>query len=166
MPRVPFFIVLASLLSGTTGALSAVDEKNDGVPRVVANLLFGTAGFEPGLAAEWRFTPQHLLVRPEVVLNEDHRPGFGASVGWELDFLGLPERQHLTIGPRVFYHNSEDYGWGVDGLVIWHFDLVPSQRGRHFLEVIGALGAIEAEKSGDNDTELGVTVGVGYGFQF
>ena len=32
--------------------------------------------------------------------------------------------------------------------------------------VIGAIGAIEEENPGDNDVELGFSVGIGYGFQF
>ena len=158
--------LVPALLIGTSCVLSAAHEHNEGIPRIVAQVMAGTAGFEPGAAAEWRFGEPHLLVRPEVFFNEDHHLGFGASVGWELDFFNLPERHVITIGPRVVYHNSDDYGWGADALAIWHFDLVPSQKGRHFLEVIGAIGAIEEEKAGDNDVELGASVGVGYGFQF
>lgn len=163
----PYHLALVPLLLiGATGAVSAVEEHNDGIPRAVAQALVGTAGFEPGIAAEWRFGDPHLLVRPELFLNEDNRLGFAASIGWELEFLNLPERQALTIGPRLVYHNSDEYGWGIDALVIWHFDLVPSQRGRHFLEAIGAVGAIEEEKGGDDDVEPGFSVGIGYGFQF
>jgi len=160
------FALVPTLLIGTTCTLFAANEHNNGIPRVVAQVLVGTAGFEPGAAAEWRFGVPHLLVRPEVFINEDHRLGLGASLGWELTCFNLPEPHTITVGPRVVYHHSDDYGWGVDAMAIWHFDLVPSQRGRHFLEVIGAVGAIEEEKRGDNDVEPGLSVGAGYGFQF
>jgi hypothetical protein len=166
MSPYPLLVLVSSLLIGSVSALSAADERHDGIPRLVGEVLIGTAGFEPGIAAEWRFDAQYLLVRPEVILNEDHRPGFGGSVAWDLKCFALPERQSLTVGPRVMYHNSDEYGWGVDAMAIWHFDLVPSQRGRHFLEVIGTVGAIEEEKTGDNDIELGFSAGVAYGFQF
>ncbi len=159
-----------TLLIGATCALFAAHdgahEHNDGIPRLVGQVLFGTAGFEPGIAAEWRFGEPHLLVRPEVFLNEDSRAGIGASLGWELNFLALSERHAITIGPRVVYHNSDDYGWGADAMAIWHFDLIPSQRGRHFLEVIATGGVIEEEKDGDSDAEPGFSVGAAYGFQF
>ena len=170
MPLPHALALVPTLLIGTTCALfaahEAVHEKNDGIPRLVAQALVGTAGFEPGVAVEWRFGPSHLLVRPEVFISEDHDLGLGGSIGWECSFLNLPERHAITVGPRIVYHNSDDYGWGADAMAIWHFDLVPSQRGRHFLEVIGTVGAIEEEKRGDNDVEPGFSVGAGYGFQF
>lgn len=163
--------LVPTLLIGTTCALFAVDEHHDGLPRLVAQALVGTAGFEPGVAAEWRFGGPHtMLVRPEVFISRDqhgdhdHNVGLGGSVAWELPF-NLPERHVITLGPRVVYHNSDQYGWGADAMAIWHFDLVPSQRGRHFLEVIGTVGAIE-EKYGDDDIEPAVSIGAGYGFQF
>lgn len=166
MSRSHHVALVPLLLIGATGVLSAVDEHHNGVPRLVAQALVGTAGFEPGVAAEWRFGDPHLLVRPELFFNEDHHLGFGASLAWELEFLDLPERHAITIGPRVVHHNSDEYGWGIDAMVIWHFDLLPSQRGRHFLEVIGTVGAIEEERRGDNEIEPGFSAGIGYGFQF
>ena len=157
--------LVPTLLVGTTCILSAATVENDGIPRAVAQVLVGTAGFEPGVAAEWRFGDAHLMVRPELFLGEDHNLGFGGSIGWELDFFNLPERHSITIGPRLVYHNSDDYGWGIDGMVIYSLDLIPSQRGRHFLEVIGTAGAIEKEET-DNDMQFGASVGLGYGFQF
>jgi len=163
-------VLVPTLLIGTTCALFAahsdVHEHNNGIPRLVAQALVGTAGFEPGVAVEWRFGPYHVLVRPEVFINEDSDVGFGASVGWELRFFDLPKRQAITVGPRVVNHNSDDYGWGADAMAIWHFDLMPSQRSRHFLEVIGTVGVIEEDKNGDDDVEPAFSVGAGYGFQF
>jgi hypothetical protein len=166
MSRYPVLALVSSLVIGSASALSAVDEHHDGIPRLVAQAMVGTAGFEPGVAAEWRFKGPHLLVRPEAFISEDHDLGVGASIGWELTFFNLPERHTITLGPRVVYHNSDDYGWGADAMAIWHFDLVPSQRGRHFLEVIGTVGAIEDERRGDNDIDPAISVGAGYGFQF
>ncbi len=135
-------------------------------PRLVGQVLVGTSGFEPGIAAEWRVSDPLCVLRPEVFINEDARPGFGASVTWDLAFLNLPERQSITFGPRVVYHNSDDSGWEADAMAIWHFDLVTNHRGRHFLEVIGAVGALQDEKDGEEDTVIGASAGIAYGFQF
>ncbi|HEX3133943.1 MAG TPA: hypothetical protein VHX44_10235 [Planctomycetota bacterium] len=166
MSRYHFLALVPALLLSTTCTAFAVDEHHDGIPRLVAEVVVGTAGFEPGVAAEWRFGDPHFLVRPEVFINDDGDLGGGASIGWELTCFHLPDRHTITVGPRVVYHNSDDYGWGADAMAIWHFDLVPAQRGRHFLEVIGTVGAIEEEKPGDNDIDPAVSVGVGYGYQF
>lgn len=135
-------------------------------PRLVGEVMVGSSGFEPGVAAEWRVGDPMCVLRPEVFINSDARPGFGASVSWGLSFLNLPERQSLTFGPRIVYHNSDDSGWEADAMAIWHFDLIPTQRGRHYLEVIGAIGALQDRKDDRNDTIIGATVGVGYGYQF
>jgi hypothetical protein len=147
--------------------LAAMDRAHElTAPRLVGQVLVGTSGFEPGVAAEWRVSDPLCVLRPEVFINEDARPGFGASVTWELSFLNLPERQSITFGPRVVYHNSDDSGWEADAMAIWHFDLIPSQRGRHFLEVIGTAGALQDEEDDENDTIIGVSAGIAYGFQF
>lgn len=161
--------IVPTLLIGVSCGLTAAHaphEHHDGIPRVVVQALVGTADFEPGVALEWRFGGAPLMVRPEAFLNEDDRVGGGGSVGWRLPIFDLPQRHAITVGPRVVHHNSDEYGWGFDAMAIWHFDLVPSQRGHHFLEVIGTLGAIEEERPGDNDMEFGASVGVGYGYQF
>jgi hypothetical protein len=171
MSRIHTLALVPTLVIGTTCALFAVDEHHDGIPRLVAQALVGTAGFEPGVAAEWRFAGPDILVRPEFFISRDHdhdhdhHVGLGGSVAWELPF-NLPERHVITLGPRVVYHNTDRYGWGADAMAIWHFDLIPSQKGRHFLEVIGTVGAIQEEEHGDDDVEPAFSVGAAYGFQF
>ena len=84
--------------------------------------------------------------------------------------LGLPDRHSLSIGPRVVYHNSDESGWEADVQAIWSLDLAPAHKGRHFLEVIGAVGALEHDDKDDaNDDKkvrLGASIGIAYGYQF
>lgn len=180
------FALIPTLLLSTACALSAAHaadhEHHDGIPRLVAQALVGTTGFEPGVAAEWRFGSPYLLLRPEVFISDHDGVGLGCSVGWELPF-NLPERHAITLGPRVVYHtddddddDDDDYSWGAYAMAIWHFDLVPSQRGRHFLEVIGAVGAILEDRhdnngngngdDDDHDIDPALSIGAAYGFQF
>ncbi len=161
------FYSFVPLIAAFALPLAAVERAHEmTAPRLVGEVLVGSSGFEPGVAAEWRVGDPMCVLRPEVFINSDARPGFGASVTWDLSFLNLPERQSLTFGPRVVYHNSDDSGWEADAMAIWHFDLIPSQRGRHFLEVIGTIGALQDRKDDRNDTIIGASGGVAYGFQF
>lgn len=160
---------LAGLFLITTTALplaAAHHDHEDYLPRVGVQVLGGTSGIEPGIFAEWRLSEAHLQVRPEVFVNEDGKVGGGASIGWEPGFFDLPERHALAIGPRVVFHNSDESGWEVDLMAIWSMDLVPSQRGRHYLEFIAAVGALEEEDDEDDQTIVGASAGIGYGFQF
>lgn len=165
MIRLPFFTVTA-LIGAMSLPAFAVEPHADHLPRVGAQVLAGTSGIEPGAFAEWRLSEPGLLLRPEVFINEDGHIGFGGAVAWEPGFINLPERHALALGPRLVYHNSDESGWELDLMGIWSFDLVPSQRGRHYLEVIGAIGALEEENDGDEETEVGASIGIGYGFQF
>ena len=159
---------MTALIGTTVLPALAVEPHDDHLPRVGAEVLAGTSNVEPGVFAEWRLREPGLILRPEVFINEDGRPGFGGAVAWELDFLNLPERNTLALGPRAVYHNSDESGWEVDLMAIWSFDLAPSQHGRHYLEVIGAVGALREDKDNrDNeDTVIGASIGVSYGFQF
>ncbi len=165
-----FVIPLFALALGgvpLTAADLLAPNHNPALPRLVAQALVGTSGFEPGIAAEWRLGHDaDIVVRPEVFLNEDADVGGGASLSWELRFLDLPDRQSLTVGPRVVYHNSDDSGWEADAMAIWSLDFCTQPRGRHYLEVIGAVGVRQDEPDGKDDTKLGASIGVGYGFQF
>ena len=161
------FYSFVPLIAAFALPLAAVERAHEiTAPRLVGEVLVGSSGFEPGVAAEWRVGDPMCVLRPEVFINSDARPGFGASVSWDLTFLNLPERQSLTFGPRVVFHNSDDSGWEADAMAIWHFDLIPSQRGRHFLEVIGTVGALQDRKDDKNDTIIGASGGIAYGFQF
>ncbi len=168
--RIAIVAALAAVSVSSGLAVDQLEKAGDdlGNPRLVAQVLFGTSGFEPGVAVEWRFSDKYTaLVRPEVFLNEDSRPGFGVSLGCELGFLGLPQGQAITVGPRVVYHNSDDSGWAGDVLAIYHFNLRSDGHATgHFLEAIGALGVLEDKRDDNSGARLGASVGVAYGFQF
>lgn len=156
------FVIATSALP-----LAAVDHDHaDHLPRVGAQVLAGTSGIEPGIFAEWRLREAQLQLRPELFINEDGNLGGGGAIAWEPGFFDLPERHSLALGPRVVFHNSDESGWEVDLLAIWSFDLIPSQRGRHYLEFIAAVGALEEEDDDDDQTIFGASAGIGYGFQF
>lgn len=164
----PHLFLVTALIGATALPVLAAEPHADHLPRVGANVLVGTSGIEPGAFAEWRLSGPDLLLRPEAFINEDGRVGFGGAVAWELDFIKLPEHHRLAVGPRVVYHNSDESGWEADVMAIWSIDLVASQRGRHYLEIIGAVGVLEEEEDNDKDEEsvVGASVGIGYGFQF
>lgn len=166
MIRSPFLIVTA-LLGAVSLPSFAAEPHADYLPRVGAQVLAGTSGIEPGAFAEWRFNEPGLLLRPEVFINEDGHVGFGGAVAWE-GFFDLPDRHAIAVGPRLVYHNSDESGWEIDLMAIWSFDLSTAHRGRHYLEVIGAVGALEEEDedNGDEETVVGASIGIGYGFQF
>lgn len=164
----PHLFLATALIGATVLPVLAADPPAEHVPRVGVNVLVGTSGIEPGIFAEWRLSGPDLLLRPEVFINEDGRAGFGGAVAWELDFFDLPERHRLAVGPRVVYHNSDESGLEADVMAIWSIDLVASQRGRHYLEIIGAVGVLQEEdENGDDDERVvGASGGIGYGFQF
>lgn len=161
---------LAAVSVSSSQGADRMDQAGDdlGNPRLVGQVLFGTSGFEPGLAVEWRYSAKHtMLVRPEVFLNEDSRPGGGVALGCELGFLGLPSGHAITMGPRIVYHNSDDSGWEADALAIYHYNLRSDAHATgHYLEVIGGLGILEDKRDSDSSARLGTSVGVAYGFQF
>lgn len=163
-------LTLPALVCASICSLSAMDRplSDPAYPRLVVQALVGTSGFEPGIVAEWRLHDHEIMLRPEVFISEDGRPGAGGSINWNLSLLNLPDSQYLTVGPRVVYHNSDDSGWEADALVIWNLDLNTSQRGRHFLEVIGALGVLQDKENDDgaNKAVVGASIGAGYGYQF
>lgn len=157
------------LLASTMLPIVAVDHDHpDHLPRLGVQVLAGTSGIEPGAYAEWRLSEAGLQLRPEVFINEDGKVGAGGAIAWEPGFIDLPKRHALAFGPRVVYHNSDESGWEVNLLAIWSFDLVPSQHGRHYLEVIGAVGVLEEQEEDGDDEEsvVGASIGIGYGFQF
>lgn len=167
MVRNLFLLPLISIFAAGTQPLVAVDQPRDTVStRLIGELMLGTSGFEPGIAAELRTVGLAHIIRPEIFLNEDFRPGFGISVAWNLTFLDLPDRQMISVGPRAVYHNSDNSGWEADAMAIWHMNMGSKQRSQHYLEVIGTLGALQDKDDDRRDTVIGASAGLAYGFQF
>jgi hypothetical protein len=162
-------LVAVSVSSGVAADRVGLGGDDLANPRIVPQILFGTSGFEPGVAAEWRFTADRMaLVRPEVFINEDGRIGGGVSLGYELGFH-LPDGHSLSIGPRIVFHNSDDSGWEGDAMVIYHMNVRPDgQATRHYIDVIGAVGVLEDKSKDDDNSEArgGASIGLAYGFQF
>lgn len=146
-------------------AVEPVSAGND--LRLVPQVAVGTSGFEPGLALEWRGTGvNNLIVRPEVLISEDHHLGGGGALLFDLtSSTDLPSRQALAIGPRVVYHHADDSGWEVDALATWSFELSDAVKPwRHSIGALAALGVLEDRKH--DGVDLGVTVGGFYAFRF
>ncbi len=160
-----------SLFAAAMAPLAAMDNlgADSSYPRVGGEVLFGTSGFEPGIDAAWRFHTMSstMIIRPELTLSEDSRPGVAISVSWNLDMLNLPKNQTLSVGPRIAWHNSDDHGLEGGLMGLYSFDFMNDRPGHHFFEVIGVAGLVE-DKSNDNDkaTRFGGTIGVGYSYQF
>jgi hypothetical protein len=159
--RRPSVLVWAAALA-LAGPVAAADMDL----RLVPQVMVGTAGLEPGAALEWRGWHPRPILRPEAFINEDGRVGGGGAILHDLSTaLGLPMRHALAAGPRVVHHNSDDYDWEADALVIWSYDLVGGARSwRHSVELIGAAGVVRDKD--DDDYGLGLSAGVGYAFGF
>ena len=157
---------------GLAFVLATSSQAVDSDIRVVPQVLYGTSGLEPGLAVEmaweWRGpTSERLLLRPEILLNEDNRVGFGAAVLYDLtSFLILPERHFMAVGPRVVYHNADDSGMEADAMATWRYELSgdPESAGHHFLGALGALGVYRDRRHDSN--EVGMSAGGFYAFRF
>ena len=153
-------IGLQAFLSTTT---HAADDSLSIVPQAVA----GTAGFEPGIAVEWRSTQiGRFIIRPEVSLSEDERIGGGGAILYDLSSdLHLPAEHALSVGPRFVAHNSDDTGWEVDAMATYAIafgDL--TQKWRHSAGVLAAVGVREDRRDDEND--IGASGGVFYSFRF
>lgn len=133
---------------------------------VVPQLALGTAGLEPGLAVEWRASSLlPIVLRPEVLLNEDGDIGGGGSVLYELTRGAvLPNRQAIAFGPRIVHHQADDTGWEAGLLATWGYDLDAGRPWRHSVGVLGAVGAQEDRKH--DDWDVGLTGGIFYAFRF
>ena len=157
------FLLRASALAVLVAALHAADTD----VRLVPQLVIGTAGFEPGVAVEIRgLARPELVLRPEVLLNEDGRLGVGGALLYDVSTgMDLPSRHAVAIGPRVLYHNSDHYGWAADAMATWGYDLAPEQRAwRHSIGALATVGALQDRKH--DDTDLGASVGIFYAFGF
>lgn len=152
--------LMALLAIATAGAWAA-----DSDIRLVPQLAVGTAGFEPGLALEWRGSDHvDMIVRPELLLSEDGDLGGGGAVLYDLTpRLGLQIEQSVAVGPRIVYHNSDDTGWELSALGTWSYDLSGApDTWRHAVGVLAALGLSEDRRH--DDADLAATVGVFYAF--
>ena len=108
-----------------------VPDDGPGMPRGVAQILVGSAGFEPGIAAEWRWRSEPAMqVRPELSINDNGRVGAAVSLSWGLrsssnDRFALPGGSDIFIGPRVAFHNRDVDGWEVGAIGIYSLALDP-----------------------------------------
>jgi len=156
------------IATSLTVALAAADGLGVEEPRVAAQLLFGTAGFEPGLAVEMALGRlDHAIIgRPEVFVNEDGKIGGGLTVGWDIGDRLILDGDDLMVGPRVVYHNGDDHGWELSAAAIYSLPMF-NARAPHHVQVIAAGGIME-DKEGDDDSEMrfGVTFGASYAYQF
>lgn len=145
-------------------------------PRLLGQLHVGTAGAEPGIAAEWDLAidgGRELRLRPEVFFNDPPRPGIAASVSVSLLHGRLPQGHELFVGGRLAYHNDRRdhprrdqeelrYGFEAAGVAFYALPIVPSRPGRHWIEGMLALGVVDH----DDDWDPAITVGAAYGYQF
>ena len=150
--------------------LSAVESA---IPRLVGELLVGTADLEPGVAAEWTFGEElPIRVRPEALINRRDLPGLALSVTFPIAAGSLPGDQELHLGPRLVFHNERyrggkydddlRYGLGFEVFGIYDFPIVPSQPGRHGIQALAALGVVDHR----DDLDPSLTVGAAYAFSF
>ena len=135
--------------------------------RIVPQVMVGTAGFEPGVALEWRAGEMERVVfRPEAFISEDGRLGGGGAILYDLSTdLNLPHGQALSVGPRFVGHNSDDTGWEADALVSYVVSL--SGVAKPWRHAIGALGALGVRDNREDDRhDLGASAGIFYSFRF
>jgi len=135
--------------------------------RIVAQVQSGTAGFEPGVALEWRSsTFDRFVIRPELNLSEDQRIGGGAALLYSLrKNLDLPAGQDLNVGPRVVAHNSDDTGLEVDLMATYSFALGDAMKSwRHAVGLLGTVGMRDDRKH--DETRLGASGGAFYSYRF
>jgi hypothetical protein len=149
-------VTMENLLGGEVKPVSPI-------PRLCGQILVGTAGFEPGVAAEWTFPTDHpIRLRPEAFISRDGRPGIGGAVLWQIPIRVLPKGQELFIGPRCAYHNADDIHGELDGMAIYSFPIIPRYPGHHHFQVIAALGLLDK----DSDVQIGASVGAAYVWTF
>lgn len=135
--------------------------------RIVPQVMVGTAGFEPGVALEWRAADfERVVFRPEVFVNEDGRIGGGGAILYDLSTeLNMPKDQALNVGPRFVQHNADDTGWEFDGMLSYEVSL--SSNVKPWRHAIGALGALGVREDRERDqTGVGASVGAFYSFRF
>jgi hypothetical protein len=156
LPLVPF---LATAAIGLAAADTTVG--------IGPQLMIGTPGFEPGAAAEihvgmW----EPIVIRPELFISDDGRLGGGASLLWSLsDYFSLGDRQRISVGPRVVYHNSDEDGLEVSAFGVWDFLLGDGIAQHHHIEALGALGVVDDRDEGQGANLL-ASGGAAYIYRF
>jgi len=151
------------LLTGS--CLPLVAEIVDPTPRVCGGIHVGTAGLEIVGAVEWDLAGGlRQRLRPELLINDDSRPGIGFSYTFAIADGALPRRQTLFIGPRVVLHNNdeEDIRGEIGAVAFYRFLLGAKEDSPHSIDAIGALGYLDEK----NDWDPAFTVGAAYGYQF
>lgn len=139
---------------------------NDDI-RIVPQVQAGTAGFEPGVALEWRSSGlDHFVIRPEVNLSEDERVGGGAALLYDLrNHLDLPSRHNLSVGPRFVFHNSDDTGAELDFMATYGVALSEGiYPWRHAVGLLATVGVRDDRKH--DEMRLGASAGAFYSFRF
>lgn len=159
-------ITCLGLLCAVQAATAAVVEGPDNT-RVVGQVTIGRAGWEPGVAGEFPVSLGGfpLLARPEVFINDDVKIGGGAAALWSLRIEQLPRGHMFLLGPRVVYHNADDWGWEGSAMALYSFPLRNAST-HHHLELIATLGFMEDKREDDSDLTLGGSGGVAYAWQF
>lgn len=150
-----------ALLIATTIAASAAEDI-----RLLPQLALGTSGIEPGVAVELRDTAvNRLIVRPEILINEDERIGGGLAVLYDIsDRLPDMDRRSLAIGPRLVHHNSDETGWEADVMVTFGMQITDRiDAWKHSVGILGALGVRDDRE--DDNRRIGATLGGWYAYR-
>jgi hypothetical protein len=159
-------LILASAMLLTAGRLAAaVDARaaNDHPIRLGGELLAGVAGVEPGGFAEFSFGRDRVWqVRPEAFLNRDRDLGVGVALLWNLEAAALPPDHSLWLGPRIAFHNADDWGAEASALLVYNIPIPRHEM--HNVEVLAALGVIDDKE--DDRLTLAASVGAAYAYRF
>ena len=163
------FVIASSFLLSTVASASEVGSlmSSDHDLRIVPQLVFGTAGIEPGVALEYRTAHlNRMVIRPEVFINEDSRVGGGGALLYDVgQSFDLPREHALAFGPRLVAHNSDENSWEFDAMATYAVSLSSMTKPwRHALGVLAAVG-VRHDKEHD-EARIGANGGIFYSFRF
>jgi len=156
-----------ALVAADADAAPAAADNQD--IRIVPQIMAGTAGFEPGVAVEWRSALLgDWVLRPEVFLSENVRVGAGLSALYDFSpALALPKNQAFELGPRLVFHNADHTGWEGDALATYTYSLDDQPKAfRQSVGLLGTLGLCDHRDNGDNRIQIGASLGAFYSFRF
>jgi len=156
---------LAAHLAAADPVLNPVADNGDDI-RIAPEIMVGTAGFEPGVALEYRVNEWNI--RPEAFLSEDIRVGAGLAALYDFgNVIDLGGKSSLGFGPRLVYHNSDKNGWEGDAMAEYSYSLDDAPVAfKQAVGLLGDLGIREHKENGDHKLELGASVGAFYSFRF